>query len=870
MKTKLSSNDVFRRMAAMVCVLALTMIAPVSEAWAQTSGTCGDNLTWTLTENGETAEVNGHDVPAYDLTITGTGAMANYKSTTMPWYSNITKITNVTIGSGVTTIGDDAFYSCSNLRSVSIPTSVTSIGDYAFYYNKSLETVTFEANSHLTTIGNYAFQSCTKLSSITIPASVTSIGKAAFSDCTDLATITVDGGNSKYDSRNNCNAIIETTSNTLVVGCKGTIIPDGVTTIGDYAFQSCTKLSSITIPASVTSIGSMAFANCKALKSMVIPDGVETISGSLFQGCDSLRSVTLGPGVKNLARIFTGCPRLTVLRLKRYDSTDEYDPITRFPNIFDDCKGLAAVVVNEEGYEAYKVNWDNALISHKDGGHWDMYGDYGHVVRPDHEVLFKAGTTNLWTSWCDHIAHAAPEGAEVYTVERVEGTKVYLNRMTAMVEDPDGGGLRALIPAYIPVLIKRPSGTLTADLKMTYVSGGELTPENGWVENRFKTNKNYDFPYSSYYVPYTNSDPYYTVHPDIMGELPYGYFGYVNYQQKPVQESPNYRTDEIRVSLNNGNIYGNVGFLDYSWATNYSGYSSANRDRYFFLNGDKFCTVDQLDFGTIEIPKYAIPDDITPEEIAENPDYGRIHLLPLILPHRWRIYLNNAPSATELTLCINSSTPMSVGFAKEGYGTYYHRGADATLPAGMKARIVTAKGDGQTLTYETIADGDGATNTVPAGTAVMLQVAESTDAQTLSIDLTAKADNRTFAGNLLHGSDNATTTTGEGLHYKLTYGTDQTGNGGDDLTDVLGWYWGATDGAAFQSAAHKAWLALPASAGARGFIGLPGDDAAASISEVKSESAKSEEWFSLDGRRLNGRPSARGLYIHNGKIVVIK
>ena len=158
----------------------------------------------------------------------------------------------------------------------------------------------------------------------------------------------------------------------------------------------------------------------------------------------------------------------------------------------------------------------------------------------------------------------------------------------------------------------------------------------------------------------------------------------------------------------------------------------------------------------------------------------------------------------------------SATISKEGYGTYYISAADVVLPEGMKARIVTAnEGDGS-LTYETIADGSTSTKTVPAGTAVMLQT-EPTDAlQTISMTLAAQTDQRDFsATNLLHGSDVAVETSGGGNgaeYYRLSYDT----NG-----KKAGWYWGAADGAAFTSAAHEAWLALPAGAGAGGFLMLP-------------------------------------------------
>ena len=216
----------------------------------------------------------------------------------------------------------------------------------------------------------------------------------------------------------------------------------------------------------------------------------------------------------------------------------------------------------------------------------------------------------------------------------------------------------------------------------------------------------------------------------------------------------------------------------------------------------------------------------------------------------------------------------SVAFAKEGYSTYYNGLADAILPAGVKARIVTAnEGEGK-LTYQTIADGDTENKTVPKGTAVMLQTRPSNAAQSIEISLASPTVASISASNLLHGSDAAAETTGGATYYKLSYGTDQTSNGGSDLTDVFGWYWGADNGEAFTSAAHKAWLALPSN-NARGFAGLPDyDDDTMGIADLRYDdhdgSLEREGWYSLDGRRLSGKPSAKGVYINNGRKVVIK
>ena len=166
--------------------------------------------------------------------------------------------------------------------------SVTSIGSSAFSSYTSLTSVTIP--NSVTSIGEAAFQGCSRLKSVTIPNSVTSIGYGAFWDC-GLTSIVVEDGNTVYDSRENCNAIIETNSNTLVAGCENTTIPNSVTSIGEAAFSGCSGLTSITIPNSVTSIGGWAFYECSGLTSVTIPNSVTSIGDGPFYGCSGLRSV---------------------------------------------------------------------------------------------------------------------------------------------------------------------------------------------------------------------------------------------------------------------------------------------------------------------------------------------------------------------------------------------------------------------------------------------------------------------------------------------------------------------------------------------------------------------------------------------------
>ena len=282
------------------------------------SGTCGDNLTWKLDDEGT-------------LTISGKGAMTEWvHSHSAPWETYSNTINKVVIQPGVTCIGKNAFSSgCKNLTSITIPEGVTSIGRYAFQWCSSLKSITIPKS--VTSIGWSAFQGCSSLKSITIPEGVTSIGEHAFGGCSSLRSITIPEGVTSIEDGvfYECSSLMSIT------------IPEGVTIIGDEAFQWCSSLTSITIPKGVTSIGWKAFQGCSSLKSITIPEGVTSIEYGAFDTCRGLTSVTIPESVTSIGKhAFDGCENLKSITIpKSVTSIGE--------SAFYGCENLESITIPE-------------------------------------------------------------------------------------------------------------------------------------------------------------------------------------------------------------------------------------------------------------------------------------------------------------------------------------------------------------------------------------------------------------------------------------------------------------------------------------------------------------------------------------------
>ena len=250
-------------------------------------------------------------------------------------FQDCTGITALTLPSGLTTLGANSVRNCKKLTSIDLPAGLTSIGGAAFYGCSSLTSIDLPAG--LTSIWSYAFYYCSSLTSIDLPAGLTSIGTNSFSYC-QLVSITVDSANTVFHSEGNC--CIRTATNQLAIGCKTSVIPDYITSIGNCAFEGRYNLTSIDLPAGLTSIGTWAFASCTSLTSIDLPAGLTSIGDDAFYYCSSLTSIDLPAGLTSIGgSAFRSMTKLTSFKF-------EGDKVAEPTDVFLNTTNLKEVHVN--------------------------------------------------------------------------------------------------------------------------------------------------------------------------------------------------------------------------------------------------------------------------------------------------------------------------------------------------------------------------------------------------------------------------------------------------------------------------------------------------------------------------------------------
>ncbi|MCD8019517.1 MAG: leucine-rich repeat protein [Clostridiales bacterium] len=334
----------------MALILIFMGLRPINTDAASTvaSGTCGDDLTWVLDDEGT-------------LTISGTGEMESYgRAYMVPWnYEYSDSIKKVVIEYGVTNIGDYAFDSCNFLKEIVIPDSVTSIGSLAFQNCYSLMEIVMPDS--LTSIGNGAFVYCSNLKSVTIGSGLSSLGYGSFGNNYSLTTITISEENCYFKAVSN--VVFSKDGTTLYLfpgGVDGTYtIPDGVTSIYNYAFEDCTSLTKITIPDTVMEISYGAFWGCTSLTDMTIPGSVTNIGDLAFESCSGLTDMKIEDGVESIGEsVFYKCEEL--IRITIPESTTSIGS-----SAFNYCSDLKYVYYagSESQWTAIEIGSSNSYLT---------------------------------------------------------------------------------------------------------------------------------------------------------------------------------------------------------------------------------------------------------------------------------------------------------------------------------------------------------------------------------------------------------------------------------------------------------------------------------------------------------------------------
>ena len=236
-------------------------------------------------------------------------------------------------------IGNGAFSQCENLKSVDIQAKMPYIAPYAFSSCKSLERITIP--NGVTEIGAGAFQYCKALKEIILPKSLKSISEIdVFENCESIESIKIDKDNPVYDSRNNCNAIIQTKDSFLIKGCCNTVIPHDIKYIGFRAFAYCKGLKSITIPNNIKKIGGGTFHLCKNLTDITLSDSLQFVSAGMFWGCEKLRNINIPNSVKIIYKgAFCYCNSLENINIPSNVKTIK-------ENAFTGCENLKSVNIS--------------------------------------------------------------------------------------------------------------------------------------------------------------------------------------------------------------------------------------------------------------------------------------------------------------------------------------------------------------------------------------------------------------------------------------------------------------------------------------------------------------------------------------------
>ena len=654
-------------------------------------------------------------------------------------------------------------------------------------------------------IGAGAFYYWQALKTVSLPESVVKIDEDAFYYCKELASIT---------------------------------LPNNVEEIGESAFSNCGKLASINIPNMVKTIGGHAFWCCESLKSISLPSSLNTIGGGAFYSCNSLTSFTLPKSVSKIENdwlvgenILGVCRNLKEIKVEEgnqfYDSRNSCNAIieTSTNKLVSGCKNTKIPnTVKELGtYSFYYAQMTSIDIpnSVKSIGEHAFCGCSklktvklpGGLTRIENDTFNECAlitSLDFLPSSVSFIGNSAFESCGFTTIKIPDG-----------IEEIDKGAFTfndkvttIIIPSSVKTIGNDAFGygtTKNAVSVISYITN-PFDIDARTFSNYMQVNNQwtYVFTPATLYVPQGCKAKYQ------QAEGWKEFSNIVEMSKIVLNASP------TSCGMNNG-------------AKVFLSASNTTEAVIFYTLDGTTPTKSSIKYTSSGI---SINEACTLKAIAYKDGY-----LPSdVLTETYTI------NVEDIILAI----------ASFGYATFYSSKSAYTLPNGLSAQVVTGATNGK-LTYKTIADGS-VSGVVPKETAVML-VSDTEQAGTFT--LTSSESTASYTGtNLLRGSEEATTTTGDGLHYKLSYGPSDT-----KWDDVFGWYWGTQNGAPFQIEGHKAWLVVPKGNGTRA-AGFSVEGEVLGIESLDSGTGSPiDECYDLQGRRVS-QPARKGIYIRNGKKVV--
>ena len=780
--------------------------------------------------------------------------------------------TQITIKEGTFGISAHAFYGCKGLTSITIPNSVTSIGNSAFCQCSGLTSITIP--NSVTSIGNNAFSGCSGLTSVAIPNSVTNIGSWAFSYCGGLTSVTI--GNSVTsigrDAFWGCNNISYLKMHCPVVGSwfngksciKTLIIGDEVSSIGNWAFEGCSGLKDVYCYAEkVPNASTNAFYESSiASATLHVPTGSENLykSTSPWKNFGKIIPIeeglvfadtnvkalcianwdTNGDGelsedeaakVRSIGNVFKGNTNIT-----SFDELQYFTGLTEITNYaFENCTGLTSIVipygVTSIGSCAFKgcnsltsVSIPNSVT--RIVGY--AFAGCSSLTSIDIPESVTSISYSVFYGCSSLTSVTIPNGVTNIGSHTFSGcsslTTITIPNSVTNIDYCAFYGCRSLKDVYC-------YAENVPETSSSAFDGSNITSATLYVPKGSKESYKFTFPWSMFGK--IKSENVYELIYMVDGEV------YKTYDI----ESGSSITPEPAPTKEGYTFSGWSGLPTTMPAHDVTVTGSFIVNNYtltYKVDGDIYKTY-TIAYGTVLTPE--------PAPTKEGYTFSGWDGLPTTMP---------AYDVTVTGSFIFASTPVNIFISNTGYATFYDSRYAYVLPNNLSAQVVTNASNGK-LTYRTIADGN-ASGIVPKGTAVMLA---SDGKASGTYTLTASQSTITYNGtNLLHGSDIVTMTTGSGYHYKLSYG--QTGTA---WNDVFGWYWGAQDGAPFPIEEHKAWLVVP-SGGTRA-EGFTIDGDATEIIGIESDGEGLDVYYDIQGRCIS-TPTSSGIYIKNGKKVVIK